>query len=137
MEVEAECDRQNLCQKIIAHVDLQVQNHLNSSISLSEQAISPAAGKKDRDNKTPQEKGKRSLNTSTSEQQTVTSGTMKVGGLSINLDNIQICTYVCDFGNVVVGGSKKRSFRLTNCGKMPINFVFDKKLLGQAGIAID
>jgi hydrocephalus-inducing protein len=55
---------------------------------------------------------------------------MKVGGLLINLDNIQICTYVCDFGNVVVGGSKKRSFRLTNCGKMPVNFVFDKKLLG-------
>jgi hydrocephalus-inducing protein len=62
---------------------------------------------------------------------------MKVNGVNINLDNIQICTYVCDFGNVVVGGSKKRSFRLTNVGKIPINFVFDKKLLGQAGIAID
>lgn len=53
MEVEAECDRQNLCQKIIAHVDQQVQNHLNSSIALSEQAVTPAVGKKDRDNKTP------------------------------------------------------------------------------------
>jgi hydrocephalus-inducing protein len=62
---------------------------------------------------------------------------MKVNGVTINLENINLCTYVCDFGNVVVGGSKKRSFRLTNVGKIPINFTFDKKLLGQAGIAID
>jgi len=64
-------------------------------------------------------------------------GFIKVGGVNVNLDNINISTYVCDFGNVVVGGSKKRSFRLTNVGKIPINFTFDKKLLGQAGIAID
>lgn len=57
--------------------------------------------------------------------------------MSLSLDNIQICTYVCDFGNVIIGGSKKRSFRLTNVGKIPINFAFDKKLLGQSGIAID
>ena len=62
---------------------------------------------------------------------------MKIGGLTINLDNIHICTYTCDFGNVVIGKSKVRSFRLTNVGKMPINFTFDKKLLGQAGIVID
>jgi len=62
---------------------------------------------------------------------------MKVNGVNINLDNIQLCTYVCDFGNVIIGGSKKRSFRLTNVGKIPINFNFDKKLLGQAGITFD
>lgn len=62
---------------------------------------------------------------------------IKVGGASVSLDNINITNYLCDFGNVVVGGSKKKSFRLTNTGKIPINFNFDKKLLGQAGIAID
>ena len=50
---------------------------------------------------------------------------MKVNGVTVNLDNIPMCTYVCDFGNVVIGGIKKRSFRLTNVGKIPINFVFD------------
>lgn len=42
MEVEAECDRQNLCQKIIAMVDLQVQNSLNQS-GLSFQNEQPTA----------------------------------------------------------------------------------------------
>jgi hypothetical protein len=64
-------------------------------------------------------------------------GFIKVGSVNVSLENINICTYMCDFGNVVVGGSKKRSFRLTNVGRIPINFTFDKKLLGQAGIAID
>jgi hypothetical protein len=64
-------------------------------------------------------------------------GFIKVGNTNVSLENISISTYCCDFGNVVVGGSKKKSFRLTNVGKIPINFLFDKKLLGQAGIAID
>jgi hydrocephalus-inducing protein len=63
--------------------------------------------------------------------------TIKVGGTTISLENINITNYICDFGNVVVGGSKKKSFRLTNVGKIPISFNFDKKLLGQAGIAIE
>lgn len=62
---------------------------------------------------------------------------MKVGNCTISLENINICNYVCDFGNVVVGGSKKKSFRLTNVGKIPLTFNFDKKVLGQAGIAIE
>ena len=53
------------------------------------------------------------------------------------MENINITNYLCDFGNVVVGGSKKKSFRLTNVGKIPINFNFDKKMLGQAGIDIE
>jgi hydrocephalus-inducing protein len=44
---------------------------------------------------------------------------------------------VCDFGNVVVGATKKKSFRLTNVGKIPVTFTFDKKILTQAGISIE
>jgi len=62
---------------------------------------------------------------------------MRINGVSINLDNIQLTTYTCDFGNVILAGSKKRSFRLTNVGKLPINFTLDKKLLNQAGISFD
>jgi hypothetical protein len=38
---------------------------------------------------------------------------------------------------VVVGSTKKKSFRLTNVGKIPVTFNLDKKILGQAGISID
>lgn len=55
----------------------------------------------------------------------------------MNLESISIATYVCDFGNVVVGLGKRKSFRLTNVGRIPVTFNFDKKLLTQAGIAID
>ena len=44
---------------------------------------------------------------------------------------------MCDFGNVIITKSAKKSFRLTNVGKIPITFNFDKKILNQAGITIE
>lgn len=55
----------------------------------------------------------------------------------MNLENITIAAYQCDFGNVVVGSTKKKSFRLTNVGKIPVTFNFDKKILTTAGISIE
>jgi hydrocephalus-inducing protein len=55
----------------------------------------------------------------------------------VNLESISIATYICDFGNVVVGSTKRKSFRLTNVGRIPVTFNFDKKLLTQAGINVD
>ena len=52
-------------------------------------------------------------------------------------DSISLATYLCDLGNVVVGSTKKKSFRLTNVGKIPVNFNLDKKLLTQAGLTIE
>lgn len=63
----------------------------------------------------------------------VTSGV----GSSVNLESISLATYICDFGNVVAGATKRKSFRLTNVGRLPVNFNFDKKVLTQAGIAIE
>ena len=60
-----------------------------------------------------------------------------IGGTIVNLENITIAAYSCDFGNVVVGSTKKKSFRLTNVGKIPVTFSFDKKILTQAGISIE
>lgn len=54
-----------------------------------------------------------------------------------NFHNINVATYTCDFGNIIVGKAVQKSFRLTNCGKIPINFNFDKKLLNLAGIVIE
>lgn len=56
-------------------------------------------------------------------------GVMGIGGTVINLENIVIASYVCDFGNVVVGSTKKKTFRLTNVGRIPVTFNFDKKIL--------
>ena len=63
-------------------------------------------------------------------------GGFGVGG-AVNLESISLATYVCDFGNLVVGSTKRKSFRLTNVGRIPVTFNFDKKLLTPAGIAID
>lgn len=63
-------------------------------------------------------------------------GNFGAGG-AVNLESISIATYVCDFGNVVVGSTKRKSFRLTNVGRIPVTFNFDKKLLTQAGITIE
>ena len=56
-------------------------------------------------------------------------GILGIGGTIINLENICIASYTCDFGNVVVGSTKKKSFRLTNVGKLPVSFSFDKRIL--------
>lgn len=58
-------------------------------------------------------------------------------GKASNHFNINIVNYGCDFGNIIVGKSATKSFRLTNCGKIPINFYFDKKILNNAGITIE
>jgi hypothetical protein len=54
-----------------------------------------------------------------------------------NFHGINIVTYTCDFGNIIIGGVSTKSFRLTNCGKIPISFNFDKKLLNLANVAIE
>lgn len=38
---------------------------------------------------------------------------------------------------MVVGATKKKSFRFTNTGRLPINFSFDKKILANYGINIE
>ena len=63
------------------------------------------------------------------EEKSVIGGSYGIGGTVIYLENITIANYICDFGNVVVGSTKKKSFRLTNVGKIPVTFTFDKKIL--------
>jgi len=38
---------------------------------------------------------------------------------------------------MVVGSTKKKTFRITNCGKNSLNFSFDTRLLQQIGMSID
>lgn len=43
--------------------------------------------------------------------------------------SVNIASYICDFGNVIISKTAKRSFRLTNTGKMKISFNFRKDAL--------
>ena len=52
-------------------------------------------------------------------------------------NNINIASYLCDFGNVIISKTSKRSFRLTNTGKMKISFNFRKEALNSAGLDIE
>lgn len=56
---------------------------------------------------------------------------------TFNDKNINIASYVCDFGNVIISKTAKRSFRLTNTGKMKISFNFRKEALNAAGLDIE
>lgn len=58
-------------------------------------------------------------------------------GSGMNFHQINVVTYTCDFGNIIVGKAATKSYRLTNCGKLPISFNFDKKLLNFAGLTIE
>jgi hypothetical protein len=55
----------------------------------------------------------------------------------LNIEGISIATYICDFCNVVVGQPQKKSFRLTNCGRLPVVFSFKKEALSKANITIE
>lgn len=46
-------------------------------------------------------------------------GFIKVGNTNVSLENINISTYSCDFGNVVVGGSKKDHLDSLMLAKFP------------------
>jgi hydrocephalus-inducing protein len=59
------------------------------------------------------------------------------GVSTASFESISLASYTCDFGDVVVGLTKRKSFRLTNTGRLPVTFNFDKKVLAQAGIAIE
>ncbi|CAM9169791.1 unnamed protein product [Choristocarpus tenellus] len=49
-----------------------------------------------------------------------------------------IARHVADFGNVVVGFTKKKVFRIVNTGKVgPVSWVFDKNTMAGTGYAID
>jgi len=154
MEVEAEIDRRNLCEKILTQIDQAQQkmmyattDKLNTSLNATQGAAitsgevlktpkGPAAGKKalpSAKGAKPEEEDAKSAMMST----IVGGATINIGGTQVQLDNICIATYSCDFGNVVVGATKKRSFRFTNTGKLAINFAFDKKILGNYGISIE
>jgi len=146
MEVEAECDRQLLCSKIVSRINEQLENVVMGEPSMTTGLLESIADKQEdttggrRGTKTTREletMSKAGKSNGFSEMDQTRAGGIKFGGMTINLDNINISTYVCDFGNVVVGSQRKKTFRFTNVGKIPVSFQFDKKVLNNAQITIE
>ena len=48
-----------------------------------------------------------------------------------------LATYVCDFGNVIAGTTKKRKFSLTNTGHLPVSFTLDTTGAAANGFSVD
>jgi hydrocephalus-inducing protein len=48
-----------------------------------------------------------------------------------------LASYVLDFGNVVKGLTRKRTFRVRNMGWQPVSFDFDKQALAAAGMKVE
>ncbi len=101
----------------------------------------PPSSKQEKKSKTPATTKKPGLKSSagfTDDRSTLGGGGLAgFGGVFVSLENIHVASYVCDFGNVVAGATKRKTFRLTNVGKLPVTFNFDTKVLQAAGISID
>ena len=108
MEVEAECDRQLLCETIVDYFNLGPSGAINPKSNLT-----------------------------TIESSQVGAAQTESNFSTFDMGRINIASYVCDFGNVIIQKVAKRSFRLTNCGKRKLSFNFEKKVLNAAGITIE
>ena len=134
-----------LCEKIVQRIDQTVNAQLAQTQSIHETGPtgeSALAASSPTPNLKPEGKEKKGAKANEADErngmrESAGHGALKLNGASINLENINIATYVCDFGNVIITKSAKKSFRLTNTGKIPITFNFDKKILNQAGITIE
>lgn len=115
MDVEAEADRMFLCNQILNQIDI----------------LSATQAVKGVDS----DKLNRSMSTKKGMRKTVGDGDKSM--ITKQLDNLVISSYQCDFGNMIVGQSKKKTFRVTNVGKCPVSFNFDKKALQNAFVTIE
>ena len=51
-------------------------------------------------------------------------------------EGIFLVTWVCDFGNVIVGTTQKKQVKIKNVGNLPLDMVFDTKHRKTAGYTI-
>ena len=128
MELEAETDRLHLCESILGQYYDEMAAKAQKLASTQHQAgdSSPDKGAAA---KAKAKKGSMAKTGGFSE--------MNKTGAGFHIENMIVTTYQCDFGDMVVGAAKKRQFRLTNVGKIPISFNFDKKLLTSFGLTIE
>ena len=86
----------------------------------------------------PKEKGAENVKTEEKAKDAVVDGvTINSDSHHHHVESISIANYVCDFGNVVVGSQKKKMFRLTNVGRIPVSFTLEKKHFAPAGLNIE
>ena len=57
---------------------------------------------------------------------------------SLKVGDIVAARYLCDFGNVIIGQTRKKIFKITNASLVgQLNWVFDKKYLAGSGFSIE
>lgn len=56
----------------------------------------------------------------------------------VALKDVVVGRYVCDFGHVIMGQTKKKIFKISNASlSSQLNWIFDKKYLGASGFSIE
>ena len=133
LEIEAEVDRKTLCEKIVEKMQ---QQQMVPALEQQASSIKAMAKTDDKAIKNAKDKARVATPLTPINEALASDGFSKHGTVH-NFYGINIVTYTCDFGNIIIGKTSQRSFRLTNCGKIPISFNFDKKLLNNASIAIE
>lgn len=56
----------------------------------------------------------------------------------VNIEELVAGTYVCEFGNVVCGTSRKKTFKIVNASTAgPISWLFDSKVINARGFSVE
>jgi hydrocephalus-inducing protein len=122
MDIEAETDRIYLCEKLL---ELEEISAARTAIKFNDTKLNATM--------VATKKGAKA-----SPNKTQGFDVDQTNELAVEEDSkIIVTNYVCDFGNIVVGKSRTKIFRMTNCGRNNISFTFDTKLLQQIGLSID
>jgi hydrocephalus-inducing protein len=121
MEIEAEADRLYLCERLLEQEEiLQAKTAIKFNDTVKDNSMVATKKGKTSPVKSP-------------------GADLENSGdiMAEDDDKIIVSNYMCDFGNIVVGQSKSKKFRMTNCGKNSLTFSFDTRILQQIGLSID
>ena len=108
LEIESEADRISICRDIITATDEYFANAAKKSVG----AMSTLTAKANLANMTNQQRDE-------------------------ILRKLVVGKWNCDFGFVVIGSTRKKPFRMTNVGQLPLTFAFDTKVLKSNGFNIE
>ena len=142
-EVEAEAERLALCDYAAAQLEIHAAALDALKQAEAEQAEVARAMRRAAEAEAGEAEGGKPTQRS-SRPTTGTSRPFSAGGRkTFLLDNLPppagdfvLASYVIDFGNVIKGSTRKKSFRIRNIGWQAISFDLDKIALANAGIKV-
>jgi len=116
-------------------IDGSGENRNEDAVVVPPAVISPIDEEKKEETTPRQTPPKKALGRTT---KTKSSGGGKIKNADKEDDGFIIARHCCDFGHIVVGQTRKRTFRITNTSPLgQLSWVFDKNLLAGTGFSLE